>query len=358
MANKLRDIFADDDFNINCTIRFKDKDAYNKFVSSLESVQNEGNVVPVDGIVSISESIHDQTGNYPLGTHEHITHFVVGPSIDLQEIELIINGLTKIIVFQRYHTNDYWVLQTAPDSIVYLKFMFYKNADRHTLSYTIQFSNASSLTDVIEAFETTEAILAYIYKSDGELLMDDKNISIADVKKYFKYSTEFFKRLFAITEKFHLSIDPKLLENISDEIVYDIEELYLHSYKNKVLRLNAKLNSTESTSITTTLEDKSLLIGNAIKFTFLGNISFQIFDQTITLFTTNLLLNAVVKEIRKNEEDVTVFYGNTDSKPMYISYKAFIDEEEAKKELSSIFDHEDDYICALTRNEYIKSYLQ
>jgi len=37
---------------------------------------------------------------------------------------------------------------------------------------------------------------------------------------------------------------------------------------------------------------------------------------------------------------------------------AFVDKEDAEQELDSLFNHEEDYIHALTRNEYINSYLQ
>ena len=102
----------------------------------------------------------------------------------------------------------------------------------------------------------------------------------------------------------------------------------------------------------------SLHIGDILKISILGTISFQIFDHTITLFTTNLLINAVIKDIQNTNENLKILYGDTDSKPMYVSYMAFITEEEAEKELKLISTHEDDYIYALTKNDYIRSYLK
>ena len=105
-------------------------------------------------------------------------------------------------------------------------------------------------------------------------------------------------------------------------------------------------------------KNDSLHVGDPIKLSFLGDISFQIFDKTITLFTANLLLDAVVKEIQNTGDDLTILYGDSDSKPMYISYMAFVVKEDAEQELDPLFNHEEDYIHALTRNEYINSYLQ
>lgn len=358
MANKLRDIFSDDDFNVNCKLKFENNEAYKNFLSALELVQTEGRVVPVKGITSITESIHDQTGNYPLGEQEHITEFFIGPSIESHEIEIQVNGVNKKISFQRYQTTECFILRTVPDSIVYFEFTFFKKSHKHNMTYRIQFEKATSLVEVVQAFEIAEGILARVYKSDGELSADGKTVTISDVRKSFRYSTEFFKHLSSIAEKFELSITPEMLNDISDEIRYDVEELYLLACKNKVLRLNAKLNSAEATSISMMSPNDSLHVGDPIKLSFLGDISFQIFDKTITLFTANLLLDAVVKEIQNTGDDLKILYGDTDSKPMYISYMAFINKDDAEQELESLFEHEDNYIHALTKNEYIKNYLQ
>ena len=57
MANRIRDIFSDDRFSINGKIRFQDEAAYTNFVSALEMVRAEEVMVPVDGVVSISNGI-------------------------------------------------------------------------------------------------------------------------------------------------------------------------------------------------------------------------------------------------------------------------------------------------------------
>ena len=339
MANKLRDIFSDDDFNINCTLRFENNEAYKNFLSALELVQKEGQVVPIEGVTSITEAIHDQTGSYPLGEHDHITHFIVGPSYELHEIEISVNGVNQKVTLQRYQTTESFILCTVPDSIVFFEFKLFKNSYKHNMTYKIQFEKATSLAEVIEAFEMAEGILARIYKSDGELSTDGKTSTVSDVRKSFRYSTVFFRHLSAIEKKFDLSITPEMLNDISNEIRYDVEELYLLVCQNKVLRLNAKLNSAEATSISMMSKNDSLHVGDQLKLSFLGDISFQIFDKTITLFTANLLLDAVVKEIQNTGDDLRILYGDTDSKPMYISYMAFINKEDAEQELEALFEH-------------------
>lgn len=67
------------------------------------------------------------------------------------------------------------------------------------------------------------------------------------------------------------------------------------------------------------------------------------------LHAANLLINAVLKNVEEMENgNLKIKYGDTEDKPMYISYKAFMTEEEAKKELENVIDHKEEYEKAKT----------
>ena len=84
-----------------------------------------------------------------------------------------------------------------------------------------------------------------------------------------------------------------------------------------------------------------------------------ILKQAITLHTANLLINALVKDIQKSDDGtVQILYGDTDSKPMYISFSAFETVEEAKHEENTILQHDEIYVNALTSNAYINQYYE
>ena len=53
---------------------------------------------------------------------------------------------------------------------------------------------------------------------------------------------------------------------------------------------------------------------------------------------------------------VKILYGDTDSKPMYISFSAFKTKEEAEQEGDNILQHDEVYINALTSNAYINQF--
>ena len=154
-----------------------------------------------------------------------------------------------------------------------------------------------------------------------------------------------------------LSISPSLLNDLPREEQQDIDELYLLLCEKRVVRLNAKLTSTNLTSVAMNHTDTPLSIGGKIALTFLSTIEFNFLKQTVTLHTANLLVNALVKDIQECDDGtVKILYGDTDSKPMYISFSAFETKEEAEQEGDNILQHDEVYINALTSNAYINQF--
>lgn len=71
------------------------------------------------------------------------------------------------------------------------------------------------------------------------------------------------------------------------------------------------------------------------------------------------IMKRSVKDIQKSDDGtVQILYGDTDSKPMYISFSAFETVEEAKHEENTILQHDEIYVNALTSNAYINQYYE
>ena len=231
--------------------------------------------------------------------------------------------------------------------------------NKHTLNYKTQFEKAKSIGEVADSFGIAAALLAHFYNREENTSSESGNISISDIKEYFRRYTSFFKRLSAIESKLAISISPGLLNALSLEEQRDIDELYLLLCEKRVVRLNAKLTDTNSTSMTMSNPERSLSIGSKIALTFISSIEFNFLKQSVTLHTANLLINALVKDIQECDDGtVKIMYGDTDSKPMYISFSAFETSEEAKRELDTILQHEEIYVNALTSNAYINQYYE
>ena len=100
--------------------------------------------------------------------------------------------------------------------------------------------------------------------------------------------------------------------------------------------------------------DDEVIIGKEISMTFIWGMEYTIWNEKVELISANLLSNAIVKSVEELENgEIRIIYGEKDSNPMYISYRGFANELEAKQELDRIFENRDEYICAKTVEEYI-----
>ena len=144
--------------------------------------------------------------------------------------------------------------------------------------------------------------MTYLYSHDDNTPVENGKVSLSDVKRYFHCYESFLRRLNAIESKLSISIPPILLNDLPREEQQDIDELYLLLCEKKVVRLNAKLTSTDSMSVDMKYTETPLTIGSKIVLTFLSDIKFNFLKQAITLHTANLLINALVKDIQKSDD--------------------------------------------------------
>ncbi|MBQ7715011.1 MAG: hypothetical protein IJT70_03980 [Clostridia bacterium] len=358
MPNRIKDIFTNEMFDMSAHLRFRDGDAYKGFLAALDSVQEEGCVVPVDGVIAISTEIKQQGTTYPVEEQTNISHFVVGPSFEPFTFPLQVGEQEKGMILWRNIAKNKIIIKTNDDAIVFFQFTFIPNENRHTINYKIQFEKATTIEEVAESYCLANALLTKLYRSEAPHVDKQEAITIIDVKNYFRYHESFLRRLLAIEKLLDLSISPKLLKDLSREQQQDIDELYLLLVLHKTVKLNGKLTSTESTSITVKEGSSSSVVGSAIEMTFSGTIDYDFWGQSLKLYTANLLTNAIVKEIHEEADGkIKLLYGDTDSKPMYISFSAFRTQEEASAELKTIMNQKKDtYLDAQTSASFIEEF--
>lgn len=358
MPNRIKDIFTNEMFDMSAHLRFKDEDAYNSFLAALESVQEEGRTVPIDGVISISTEIKHQGTTYLVEEQTNISHFVVGPSFEPFSFPLQVGEQEKEITFWRNIAKNKIIIKTNDDAIVFFQFTFIPNENIHTINYRIQFEKATTIEEVAESYCLANALLTKLYRPEAPHVDKQEAISIINVKNYFRYHESFLRRLIAIEKILDLSISPVLLKDLPREQQQDIDELYLLLILHKTVKLNGKLTSTDATAITINEGLSSSVVGSAIDMTFSDTIDYDFLGQSVKLYTANLLTNAVVKEIQTEADGkIKLLYGDTDSKPMYISFSAFKTLEEASAELETIMNQKrETYLNAPTSASYIEKF--
>lgn len=351
MGNKLKNVFSSEEISFNEKLNFRDQESYEQFIMALETVQEEGKPVQVKGIDSVEMLIRSGKSVYPIAEHNNICDFVVEPQTEKVSLELDTDYGKKRIDLKRYQINKGIVLQTSEKAIVFLKIFFEKDTMKSKISYHIQLENAKNVKELIESHSIILSFFNKLFREDIDNMED--GITIKDMKKYFEKAIEGYKKLEYVEEEFGIAFDPKILSQ-NEECWVDLEEIFLTLKEKEVIRLNAKVHDMGSVGMNVNQQVENIKVGAALDVTFIVNIDYSLWNINITLFAASLLSNAIVKEINKEANgEIKILYSDEDSRPMYISYRGFKTEEEAKEEMKNIMNHKDEYINALTVTGHI-----
>lgn len=356
MANKLKGIFSNDTPEYKSTLEFKDSDAYRSFKVALNAVEQEGRSMPIEGVESIATYMQLHGVQFPVHKQTNISDFTILPYKERTNYSVIWDGKEKTYTFSRYHITDGIVLETDKDVVVYMKLVFTENAQKVKITYELQYHYANSLSEIEFEMNACINFLAKFYAPTKELGNEEDNIRMDEIFHYLRYASTFFSRLCAVEKTLGLSFSTEMLNTMTGEDQQDIEELYLLLCQKIPLRLNAKINSTDATKFELSDIKTEAVIGEHISLAFIREVHYTLFGQEFSLFTANALINAVIKDIQHHNEMTTIFYGDTDSQPMYISFSGFLTEELARKETNRNIGGEMAYVHARTSSQYIREY--
>lgn len=351
MGNKLKRVFSNEEISFGGKINFKNEESYNFFLKALETVQEEGRTVRVKGVDSVETLIRKGKSEYPINENYKICDFIVAPSTDEVSFELDTDCGKRMLIFERYWINKGVVLQTQQNAIIYLKIFLEKDSMKSNISYQIHLEKAKTIKELIESYNIVLSFFNRLFKDD--IKKSENGIDIKSMKMYFAKSIERYKKLEYVEKEFGVTFAPKVLAQNEDSWM-DLEELYLVLKEKEVIRLDAKVNDTETTGMKINQQINSIKVGDVIDITFITEIDYSLWNINITLFSANLLVNAIIKEMREvSNGESKILYGSEDSRPMYISYMGFKTEAEAKEEMKEIMNHKADYMNALTVVEHI-----
>ncbi len=352
MGNKLKDIFSNKMIDLGGNIRFDTPEAYEKFLEALKIVEEEGRVVEVEGVSSISTKIKNGNYEYPFSEADKLEKVYVGPSTESVPITLQTENGEKILLLKRYQTTNEIVLETNEKAIVYLKLFFKKQSDQVTFSYRAQPEIASTVSEIIESYCIIEAFLNYLFGTNIHSQQEEYT-TLINMKEYFKTSITYFKKVHEIEELFKIQFNPSK-QNDQRNDTQEMEELYALIFEKKAIRYNAKLNGPGDAKFNINMQDPQLAIGHKIEITFSGTAEFDIYGEKISIYTANFLANAIIEKVEVGTDGKTkIWYDDIDSEPMFISYMGFRTTEERAQEIEKIMEHKKKYLDAVTIEEYL-----
>lgn len=350
MGNKLKEIFSDAPIDMGGNIRFENEDAYKKFLEALDIVWEEGKAVELEGVSSISTKIKSGKYEYPFLEHDKLKQVVIAPSPEMIDISVSTELGEKKLCLCRYHTANKIVLETDKKAIIYMKMSVQKGTSQNTFSYRVQTELAKTIDEIVESYVVAVAFINSLFVDDANGTAEELEL-IRNTKNYFSKALDYFKRVQRIEKELEVQFNPSV-QNEDESDGQELEELYGLLFENMAFRYNAKLTSKDGIEIAEKL--KGIEVGNKLELTFGNKAEFQLYGQTIMLYTASILINAVVKSVEETPDgNVKILYDDTDSEPMYISYTAFKLEDEREQEIKTIMEHREKYINAPTVAEYV-----
>lgn len=351
MANKLRDIFSEKETLMTGTVGFIDKEAEARFADALKDVFQTGKTVQVDGVESVSMAIDSGAQRFPFKQVKgNISHFVVGPSFERKDYPLEINGENVLLPLWYYRTEKGMIIKTVTEEIIYLHLTVNFTENRTNVEITPHYEKARSIIEIINSLKKIECFLEKFFISDSV----NTSPEYTSIMKHIKQTRFIYEMAQYAEETCGLQFEIPNIDLDENSSVLDLYELNLVLKRRIPVRMSAKLTATESTSIElrSNYQEET---GHEILLTFYGEIEYNVWGEKIRLHSSNLLCNAVIKDIAVLDNGNTkVIYGDTEDKPMYVSYKAFRTEDDAKQELQHLIDHKEEYVEAKSVAQYWK----
>lgn len=351
MANKLRDIFSEKQTLMTGTVGFIDKEAETRFADALKEVFQKGKTVQVDGVHSVSMAIESGAQQFPFRQVKgNISHFVVGPSFERKDYPLEINGENVLLPLWFYRTEEGMIIRTATEEIIYLQLTVNFVENRTNVEITPHYDKARNIIEIISSLERIERFLEKFFAAESVIASHE----YASIMKHIRQTRFIYEMAQYAEETCGLRFEIRNIDLNENSSILDLYELNLVLKKRIPIRMSAKLTATESTSIELRSNYREE-IGHEILLTYHGVMEYKVWGEKIRLHSSNLLCNAVIKDIVALDNGHTkVLYGDTEDKPMYVSYKAFKTEADAKQELECLVDHKEEYIEAKMAAQYWK----
>ena len=197
MGNRLKEVFSNQEVLHNGKISFKDKESYNEFIEVLNSIQEEGKMLKVNGVTDIETSVQNGNNIYPVFEKRKIEDVMICPVKEKVTFNIDTESGKKDINFSRICTNNNIVLETKQDEIVYLKIILEKGTGKSKITYRAQPEKAKSIAEIIDYYNMIVAFFNILFKQPIEPINDEVQIKewefIKSMENYFKETDLIYK---------------------------------------------------------------------------------------------------------------------------------------------------------------------
>lgn len=352
MSNKLKEIFSDQQPQYSLNVNFKDAEQRKAFVESIKKVSDVGEPVAVDGLYTIDAKVKD--GNIALPIHEsmNVTDMMIYPDKENFEIETSLDSGEIINLYmQRYRITEGVVVVLNHKDILDIKLTHREND--FTLNYNLHPEKADSIGQIIDAYKQLVAFFKIVFTKEKKNLYENSQKQIVQIKEMVTATErvlQIYQHLEKLNEDLNLEITP---QDLGDD-VYDIEELYAVLYEKRIFRACGKLNDFTPELKLLPDAEPEVTIGKKLELIGISKSIFAICKKNIDLYFVKVFMKAVVKDIIDKKNNIKkLVLGSDDSDPMFMAYSVYRTEEDAKRGLEDVQNRKEEYMNAITIDEYV-----
>ena len=348
MGNKLRNVFNKNEQFIKGTMRFKDAEASREFRKALETVYKEGRPVQVEGVESMAVSIESGAGSFPIERIENPVDLVIGPTPDEVMLKLDVDGEQIDFPVDRYLYENGCRVQTKEDFPFSTTLTFDETTQTAKVNIKPGLDKAADVDTVLCSIKTEKVFLKKFFSID---LGKDTGLDAAI--EHLDGLYKLFEKLKFVEDAFDKKFVPGEIDLDNAGCIKDLIELCLLIRDKKVLRANVRMTDTTGNRLQLATDEEAV-VGKEIAMTFIWGLEYSLWNERIELHCANLLNNAIVKAIENLDSgQIRIVYGEKENQPMYITYRGFVSQNEAKIEHDQIMEIKEEYENAKTVEQYM-----
>lgn len=332
LTNKLREVFLQ---KPSLHISFSSDKFYSAFKEMEETgqpqeISNLSNVAirleNAGSSIKLNEDLSGENSSIIIGNPVKIISYSIKNKKKVQKIDLY---LTENKVEYTIYSN-----KQLP---VWLEIIDNKSNLKHLkITCHWDYSLGKSIKDIIHQFHTISALIKSLTNNVNSLapLLNKLNAEVIRLTK-----------IEAIQKQCHFRIKTKNLRDISEPDL-KVDKLYWLIVKGKIIRDTAKPTSLNGILDKDNNLDKA--IGKTLHVVLPQEKIISFYGKSIDLFYVNILCNIKVSSIDRKDEQANILFKDSESNPAYISYSAFLNQDDAEEEATKATTEFSDYTNALT----------
>ncbi|WP_270851119.1 hypothetical protein [Lactobacillus delbrueckii] len=332
MTNKLREVLMQ---KPSLVISFSSNDFY----SALKELKETGQPQEISNLSNLIVRLENAGSSIKLSEDSigENSSLVIGKPVKTISYSIENKGKVQKINLYLTENKKEYIVNSNTHLPVWLEIICNKSDLKHlNITCHWDYSLGKSIKDIIRQFYTISTLI--------KSLTDDVN-SLTPLLNSLSTQVVRLTRIEAIQNQCHFRIKTNNLKDISESEL-KIDKLYWFLVKDKKIRDTAKPTSLKCILDKDNNLDKA--IGQQLHVVLPQKKVISFYGKSIDLFYVNVLCNVIVSSIDRKDEQANILFKDSESDPAYISYSAFLNQDEAEKEATKATTEFTDYTNALT----------